>query len=451
MSSEIAIKIANLSKCYHIYENPQQRLKQFVLPTIRSVLQLSQRNYYREFWALRDVSFEVSRGETVGLIGLNGSGKSTLLQMICGTLNPTAGEMHVHGRIGAILELGSGFNPEFTGRENVNMNASLLGFSPAEINALFDEIAAFADIGAFMDQPIKTYSSGMVMRLAFAVQACVQPDILIVDEALAVGDLRFQNKCIRKMEDLKNQGRTILFVTHSVGMIEAFCDRVIWLHGGGLFKEGDPSVLVRQYVNFMTHGIEDKHKPVITQARLPVQSADEAGWIMISEKHNARNRGGVTIESVRVVSAERGIPVYQISDLLAHDLTVEAIFYTSHEVGTPLFGLGLHNELNEPVVHFTNCAVEQRFPALVAGGRYRLTYDFTLPPLRDGQYLVSVGMDDGVPGASSLLCHVYDAWILSIERGHLLYKQAGYVQLDAPSIKCELVEDDAADAHRDQK
>ena len=189
MSSEIAIKVENLSKCYQIYDQPRDRLKQFLLPRLQRVVGLTPKQYYREFWALKDTSFDVKKGETVGIIGRNGSGKSTLLQMICGTLSPTTGSVATHGRIAALLELGSGFNPEFTGRENVYMNASVLGLTNDEIDARFDEIAAFADIGEFIEQPVKTYSSGMYSRLAFSIAINVDPEILIVDEALAVGEI----------------------------------------------------------------------------------------------------------------------------------------------------------------------------------------------------------------------------------------------------------------------
>ena len=195
MSSEIAIKVENLSKCYHIYDQPRDRLKQMILPRMQRAIGMQPRQYFREFWALKDVSFEVKKGETVGIIGRNGSGKSTLLQMVCGTLNPTSGSIQTSGRIAALLELGSGFNPEFTGRENVYLNGAVLGLSRDEIDVRFDEIAAFAEIGEFIDQPVKTYSSGMMVRLAFAVAINVDPQILVVDEALSVGDELFQRKC----------------------------------------------------------------------------------------------------------------------------------------------------------------------------------------------------------------------------------------------------------------
>ena len=195
-SNDIAIRVKGLSKCYGIYASPRERLKQFILPRLQRLVGQAPKQYFHEFWALKDVSFEIKKGETVGIIGRNGSGKSTLLQMICGTLHPTSGSIQTNGRIAALLELGSGFNPEFTGRENVYMNASVLGLSNEEINERFNDIVTFADIGDFIDQPVKTYSSGMMVRLAFAVIAHVDADILVIDEALAVGDAFFVQKCI---------------------------------------------------------------------------------------------------------------------------------------------------------------------------------------------------------------------------------------------------------------
>src|SRR5690606_31274209 len=217
MSSEIAIKVENLSKCYQIYDQPRDRLKQFVLPRMQQLIGRPPSQYYREFWALKDVSFDVKKGESVGINGRNGSGKSTLLQIITGTLAPTSGSTTTNGRIAALLELGSGFNPEFTGRENVYLNGALLGFSADQINEKFDAIAAFADIGEHLDQPVKTYSSGMLVRLAFAVQVQVEPEILIVDEALAVGDALFQKRCFQRIETLVSDGTTLLFVPHDRG------------------------------------------------------------------------------------------------------------------------------------------------------------------------------------------------------------------------------------------
>lgn len=240
--SEYAIRIKGVSKYFPIYDTPRDRLKQMVMPRLHRLFGWTPRCYHREFWALNEVSFDIRRGETVGIIGRNGAGKSTLLQIISGTLNPSAGTVETRGRIAALLELGAGFNPEFTGRENVFMNGSILGLSHEEVARRFDDIAAFADIGAFIDRPVKTYSSGMYVRLAFAVQACVDPDILIVDEALSVGDIGFQYKCFKRMEALREKGVTILMVTHSTGSILEYADRCIVLDGGRVIHD-TPDVL----------------------------------------------------------------------------------------------------------------------------------------------------------------------------------------------------------------
>ena len=251
MTTDIAIHVQNLSKCYQIYDNPGDRLKEFVAPRIKRLLGMPHTPYFREFWALNDISFEVKRGETVGIIGRNGSGKSTLLQIICGTLTPTHGEVQTNGRVAALLELGAGFNPEFTGRENVYLNAAVLGLSQAEIEARFDAIAAFADIGTFIDQPVKTYSSGMGVRLAFAVQSQIDPDIFIVDEALSVGDAKFQAKCFDRLRQLKENGTCILLVTHSSEQIVSHCSSAILLNQGIQLESGKPKDVVNRYLDLL--------------------------------------------------------------------------------------------------------------------------------------------------------------------------------------------------------
>lgn len=239
---DYSIRVAGVSKYFPIYDAPRDRLKQMLMSRLHRLLGRTPTRYHKEFWALNEVTFDIRRGETVGIIGRNGAGKSTLLQIISGTLNSTSGMVETHGRIAALLELGAGFNPEFTGRENVFMNGSILGLTHKEVEQRFDEIAAFADIGEFIDQPVKTYSSGMYVRLAFAVQACVDPEILIVDEALAVGDIGFQYKCYKRMESLRAKGVTILMVTHSTGSILEYADRCIVLDGGRVTHD-TPDVL----------------------------------------------------------------------------------------------------------------------------------------------------------------------------------------------------------------
>lgn len=251
MSSEIAIKVENLSKCYQIYDTPRDRLKQFVLPRAKHMLGLQPRQYFQEFWALKNIGFEVRKGETVGIIGRNGSGKSTLLQIICGTLSATSGCITTYGRIAALLELGSGFNPEFTGRENVYMNAALLGLSKSETDACFDDIAAFADIGEFIEQPVKTYSSGMFVRLAFAVNIISSPDIMIIDEALAVGDMSFQAKCMTALTRFQENGGTVLFVSHDIGTVKSICQQAIYLEHGQIISSGPAPDVAEYYIRIM--------------------------------------------------------------------------------------------------------------------------------------------------------------------------------------------------------
>jgi len=239
----LIVDARNVGKCYHVYERPSHRLLQGIVG--------SARRYYTEFWALRGADLKIAPGETVGLIGRNGSGKSTFLQMIAGTLTPTEGSVQVRGRVAALLELGSGFNPEFTGRENVYLNGAILGLTTDEIDASLDRILAFADIGGFIDQPIRNYSSGMVVRLAFAVQAQVNPQLLIVDEALSVGDAKFQAKCFARLKQLKDDGASILFVSHSADQIVQHCDRALLIDGGQVRMAGQPKHVVNAYYDLL--------------------------------------------------------------------------------------------------------------------------------------------------------------------------------------------------------
>ncbi len=250
-SDQSVISVRNVSKCFYSYDKPRDRLKQAIVPRMQRWLGDQVTTYGKEFWALRDISFEVKKGETVGIVGRNGSGKSTLLQIICGTLTPTIGEIETRGRIAALLELGSGFNPEFTGRENVYLNAAVLGLTREEVNDRFDAIAGFADIGEFLDQPVKAYSSGMAVRLAFAVQAQVDPEILVVDEALSVGDARFQAKCFERLRQLKENGTSILLVTHSSEQVVTHCSRAILLEQSRVEMIGQSRPVINRYTDIL--------------------------------------------------------------------------------------------------------------------------------------------------------------------------------------------------------
>ncbi|RYY74755.1 MAG: ABC transporter ATP-binding protein [Gammaproteobacteria bacterium] len=264
MSSEVVIKVSNVSKCYQVYSSPTDRLKQFFLPIQNCFYKNKKQDYFKEFWAVEDISFEVKRGESVGILGRNGSGKSTLLQLICGTLAPTTGEIVTNGRIAALLELGSGFNPEFSGRENVYLNGSILGLSKSQIDDKFDAIAAFADIGDFLDQPVKTYSSGMLVRLAFAVQVQIEPDILVIDEALAVGDALFQKRCFQQIEKLISNGTTLLFVSHDQESVRTLTSKALLLKNGKQQSWGAAPEVVLEYRKQL-HDEETKYLSKVTE------------------------------------------------------------------------------------------------------------------------------------------------------------------------------------------
>lgn len=272
IETEAVIKVNGLGKCYHLYQKPIDRVIDLVMP--------GPARRYQPFWALRNATFEIKAGQTVGIIGRNGSGKSTMLEIICNTLQASEGSVEIKGKIAALLELGAGFNPDFTGRENVYMNAAIMGIDKDVVARKFDEIEAFANIGEYINHPVKTYSSGMYVRLAFATSIHMDPDILVVDEALAVGDIRFQRKCFREFERFKREGKTILFVTHAVELIRSYCDSAIFLHNGEVRRQGEPRDVVHDYLD-MLFGSEDgsssaDDKPTPSVKRVSSQQSDAA-------------------------------------------------------------------------------------------------------------------------------------------------------------------------------
>ena len=303
-SDEVVLSVRGVSKCFEMYEKPIHRLYQTLLA--------GRHRFYREFWALRDISFDVHRGEALAIIGRNGAGKSTLLQILVGTLQATTGTVRTQGRVAALLELGSGFNPEFTGRENVYMNGAILGLSSAEIDARYQEIVDFADIGEFIDQPVKTYSSGMMVRLAFAVQVLSDPDVLIVDEALAVGDTAFQRKCFMRMDQLKQKGVTLILVTHDTGTVKERCDRVIFPKDHAVAFDGDTETGVSEYMRYMFPQ-ENVPVPLATKAADAVRpdAGDGAAAEFVFERRDlsadrsAWGIGGGLIRAVRIHGLDR--------------------------------------------------------------------------------------------------------------------------------------------------
>jgi len=372
MSSEIAIKVENFSKCYQIYRQPHDRLKQSIYPRLQRLVGKQPRQYFREFWALKDVSFEIKKGETVGVIGRNGSGKSTLLQMICGTLNPTSGGIQTNGRIAALLELGSGFNPEFTGRENVYLNAAVLGLSKEDVDSRFDEIAAFADIGDFIEQPVKTYSSGMLVRLAFSVQVHIDPDIFLVDEALAVGDHRFVQKCYKKMEEIKNSGASLFLVSHDTTAIKLLCDRAIWIHDGKISAIGVASTVVDAYRNWS----DNIDKAVIKSGDFDYAYSTASLAVLRLRLLNERNEVNSSFTHGHSMKIEIPIQNRQIPE----NTEIRIGFSVRNNRGIEIFGS------NTDVANF-----DLRLP--VKGRAVVVTVEFDLPLLAGGRYSLSVSLD----------------------------------------------------------
>ena len=412
-----ALVVNGLGKCYRLWDDPRDRLKHPTRAALSRWLPLSPKTYFQEFWALRDVTFDLRRGSSLGIIGRNGSGKSTLLQMLCGTLTPTQGEFTVNGRVSALLELGAGFNPEFTGRENVYMNASILGLNRAETDAHFDDIVSFADIGDFLDQPVKTYSSGMYVRLAFAVAINVDPDILVVDEALAIGDTLFQNKCYRKFEELRTAGKTVVFVTHSTDLVPKHCDRCLVLDAGSTYFLGAADEAVNVYMDLL-YG-DSRRKPADI-AKAPADSrsrwtakvaaapalgedADEAIQRFVAQRetedafpmHNSYNpneyRYGdfcATQVDYLVVSGARADPPVISAD---EPLSIYVRMCFHEDMQDVILGIALQTVDGVTVYGLNTRDAEVEVPAQKAGDQFIARFSLT-PRLVAGDYFVAIGI-----------------------------------------------------------
>ncbi|BAZ09914.1 ABC transporter-related protein [Calothrix sp. NIES-4071] len=314
-TTEIAVSLRGVSKCFKRYGRPVDRLKELLLPS---------KSRASEFWALRDINLDIPKGETFGIVGRNGSGKSTMLQIIAGTLTPTTGEVSVKGRVSALLELGSGFNPEFTGRQNVFFNGRLLGLNQKEIEDKFDEIASFADIGDFIEQPVKTYSSGMFVRLAFAVAVNVDPEILIVDEALAVGDIFFQAKCFRKIEEMQRNGVTILFVSHDLGAVQSLCSEGILLDYGQILCKDVPNVITSKFYSLCRTEYEKLDQIEIPSSFIePLEPEHEPGLIDLSQASRVTNGQAVITKVIATNINDQPQKVFLVGDEIKVVLTVQ--------------------------------------------------------------------------------------------------------------------------------
>jgi len=412
MDSNTAINVQHVSKKFRLFSSPKERLIEALHPF--------RKRYHHEFWALRDVSFEVRRGEVVGILGRNGSGKSTLLQMVCAVMQATYGEVSVNGRISALLELGAGFNPEFTGRDNVLLNGAIMGFSRKEMLSRLPDIEAFADIGDFFHQPVKTYSSGMFVRVAFAAAIHVDPDVLVVDEALAVGDVRFQRKCLLQIEKIRTSGAAILFVSHSLETITSICSRAIILEKGLLVADGDPKIIAEKYLGllFSESGSESKSDIITPKA------TDRAGEKQMQEDQSKRDhffaldsplqeetisgRFGYNQHEVRTTNSYARIIDYLVyvdgqSDIVSvasgSAMMVLVKAYFSEGVSQPVIGLELKTDKGVTIAGSNTFLAKIPLKAAERGEIRIYQIEFNTP-LNEGDYFIDLGIAkyDGSPG-----------------------------------------------------
>ena len=459
-SDQISIRVQNLSKCYQLYAQSQDRLKQSLYPRLQRFIGQPPKQYYREFWGLKNVSFEVKRGETVGIIGRNGSGKSTLLQMICGILTPTSGSIQTNGRIAALLELGSGFNPEFTGSENVYLNASVLGLSKEEIDARFDDIADFADIGQFIDQPVKTYSSGMYVRLAFAVAININPQILVVDEALSVGDELFQRKCFSRIETIKKNGATILFVSHAGGTIIELCDHAILMDTGEMLAMGTPKTIVGNYQKLLYAPVEKQkeiRQSIQTSSLLGVSSQESMAKQLVMIPNSSLKKSKSDDDSVEFFDPNLKPTTTLFYESLGACISLPEIFTLAGvKVNWLRSGTIYHYVYN---VQFEKDSYDVRFGMMIKaingteiGGtgsatlghgieqvtagriiRVRFTFQCHLLP---GHYFINAGCSGIINGEDVFLHRIVDAVTFRVLPISHLEMRAGYIDFAATESYC---------------
>ncbi len=414
-----SVEFQNVSKSYPIYASPGDRLKE--------LLTVNRRRYHRDFWALQDVSFAVRKGETFCVIGENGAGKSTLLQLIAGILPATVGSVTVSGRVSALLELGSGFNPEFTGRENVYLNGAILGFSTREMDLKYREIEAFAEIGEFIDQPVKTYSSGMAVRLAFAVAIHVDPEILLVDEALAVGDIYFRQRCMRKVHELRSRGVTILFVSHAIADVKAVGNRAVWLEQGRVRDLGDTDKVVANYLAAMVEKdssyVAHQPRPVEARAAAPAALPPEIADTIpnIDHRHGDRRAEIIGI----AVLDEHGQPQHLLEprSVIVVRISVQA----KAEIAAPIVGYMLRNHLGMDFSGTNTSRLGHELPPMLPGEIRTVDFHTELPELYPGSFSFSPAIADGTL-ASYRMCDWIDNAV-AVQMGHGEGPVYGYMHL----------------------
>lgn len=417
MSSDLVIDVSGVGKCYQIYDRPSHRLLQGFFG--------ASKRFYREFWALRGIDLSVRRGETLGIIGKNGSGKSTLLQMIAGTLAPSEGRVEIQGRIAALLELGSGFNPDFTGRENVFLNASILGLSNAQIEARLQEILDFADIGEFIDQPIRNYSSGMVMRLAFSVMAHVDADVLIIDEALAVGDAFFTQKCMRFLRDFKSRG-TLLFVSHDDAAVSGLCDKALWIDSGRMMAYGESRDVVQQYLESIIASRQGD--ALVKSAAGPSQAVERRRHDMRRDLVNLSNlRNDIEVVAFDPNAQGFGEMRARVLDVVLRDaagqelswcvggelVVLDVEFSAEDELARPIVGFYVKDRLGQLLFgDNTHVSTLGKPAAMRPGEKGRARFEFEMPRLKAGDYFITIGIADGGKDEHAIQHWVHEALVL---------------------------------------
>lgn len=434
MGDKIAIQVRDLSKMYKLYDKPSDRL--------RESLGLTRKKCYREHFALNHVSFDVRQGETVGIIGTNGSGKSTILKIITGVLNPTAGKVVVDGRISALLELGAGFNMEYSGLENVYLNGTMIGFSREEIDAKLDDILKFADIGDFIHQPVKTYSSGMFVRLAFAVAINIEPEILIVDEALSVGDVFFQAKCYHKFEEFKKMGKTIVFVSHDLSSISKYCDRVYLLNQGNILGEGSPKAMIDTYKRVLV-GQYDGQESVGEETasllddedlqRAAAQKADEKGTDASQASMEAKGQNPNALEygtkqaqiEEFYITDDRGVPTNAI--LKGSMFTIHMRVRFMDHIPAPIFAFSVKNVIGVEITG-TNTMIEKAFLDSVEPGEVKNVTFTQKMNLQGGEYLLSLGVTGYNQDTFEVYHRLYDALNITVVSDK---NTVGYYDMDS--------------------
>ncbi len=384
MGEELAISLKNISKCYKRYASPVDKLKEILFRG---------QNHAQEFWALRDINLEIPKGETVGIIGQNGSGKSTLLQIVAGTLTPTTGEVWVNGRVSALLELGSGFNPEFTGRQNVFFNGQILGLSKEQIEAKFDDIAAFAEIGDFIEHPVKTYSSGMVVRLAFAVIANTEPSILIVDEALAVGDTKFQARCMKRIREMKEQGVTILFVSHDSSSVKMLCKTAVLMNHGRVLEIGKPKEVANHYIALLSSSQPENYSvPQTEECNAEIQEIEnDDDFVITNAQKKVLHRHGnnlAVIDSVQITDLDnKEITKVETGSIFQVKVYLEA----KADLSDLVVGISLRNLMGLVIFGVNTQLMNVELPKLTTG--QKLSVSFQIPcHLNKGVYTFTVGV-----------------------------------------------------------